>query len=849
MNARPSAAPQHSALLATSLWLTPEPEHALLRHLTPLASFDDTVVGMVGRDIGSGEVTLEDLAEYPFVLEVRNKPGRYRIRDDMRRVLLNTWWEGQPSGTVPDDLSRFCERLAGRLERIRGTDPAEVLGLRLFADPPHALEEWERLYAEADMRFDLVRCQSLIRMLGWVATVSPEVDAVREDHETYLAARGLWTDEWYRTGPFVLPATSREVFDSLLDGDRGRVLELQGFGGYGKTMHLRWLIARRCVPAGARIPCARVDFDAVDLLAATREPYLVLLELADQLDRQLSGDAFGKLVRTYATDRARLHRRRPEAAARPPDVRDSDDANARSASAEEVQRRFYARLAEMPPDKPVLLVLDTLEVALHLPDTPRGPAVKPLLEALAKAARAKSVRLVLAGRYEIPQDIRKLFADWCKPFSLPKFTHDDARRYLVEKRRVEREDHVTAAIEASEDVPFSLALLADLIEEDPAISPDKIAEYRGAEYAYLIEKVVKRISELPVRWVLRYAAVPRRFDYEFVRDVIWPRVREGMSETGDLDHPADDDLPQEDRKDAWPVGQAPAADEQTVRQVWNQVRRYASGSSWLSTDSLDPHALRLQTEVVRPLRELLRREAHLPGASCRRVGVLSPSRGEGRCPERRIPAGGGIPPLPVRGRGREPLVGGADPDRDRTRGPPGAGRRAGPSPGIHRPGRLAGSPGRRRHVRAGADTATGPAGVLHRERRAGYPASAVAAAASPLAGRQRRPRSPGEPSRQGAVPAGGSRWPARQWPWARACRRTSAGKCVPCSKNGALLRVSGSGWPCSTLTGLSAQDPLTPTEACGTPGAWNRTRWKSATSGRYSRLRARTVPAGTGRVR
>ena len=612
MSALPSAAPQHSALLEASLTRTPEPERSLLRHLAPLASFDDTIVGQVGRNIGSGEVTLEDLTGYPFVLEVRNKPGRYRIRDDMRRVLLDSWWEGQPSGTVPADLSGFCEWLAGQLGRIRGTDPAEVLSVRLFANPPHALEEWERLYAEADKRFDLVRCQSLIRMLGWVAAVSPEVDAVREEYETYLAARGLWTDEWYRTGPFVLPAASREVFDSLLDGDRGRVLELGGFGGYGKTMHLRWLIARRCVPAEARICCARVDFDTVDPVAATREPYLVLLEMADQLDRQTSGDAFGKLVRTYATDRSRLYRRRPEAAARLPDVSDSDDANARSAAAEEVQRRFCARLDEMPPDKPVLLILDTLEVALHLPDTPRGPAVKPLMAALAKAARAKSVRLVLAGRYEIPGDIRRLFTDWREPFSLPKFTDDEARTYLVEKRRVEREDHVTAAIQASEDVPFSLALLADLIEEDPAISSGKIAEYRGAEYAYLIERVVKRISELPVRWVLRYAAIPRRFDYEFVRDVIWPHVREGMSETGDLDRPADDDLPQEDRKDTWPAGQAPAADEQTVRQVWNQVRRYASGSSWLSTDRLDPHALRLQTEVVRPLRELLRKKRIYP---------------------------------------------------------------------------------------------------------------------------------------------------------------------------------------------------------------------------------------------
>ena len=77
----------------------------------------------------------------------------------------------------------------------------------------------------------------------------------------------------------------------------------------GKTMHVRWLIARRCVPAKARIPCARIDFDQVDPIAATREPYLVLLAMAEQLDRQLPGDAFGKLVRTYGADLVRLYRR------------------------------------------------------------------------------------------------------------------------------------------------------------------------------------------------------------------------------------------------------------------------------------------------------------------------------------------------------------------------------------------------------------------------------------------------------------------------------------------------------------------------------------------------------------
>ena len=606
MTALPSAAPQRSPLLEATLSLMREPERALLMRLAPLVSFDRTIFGRVSRDIGSAEVVpLADLAEYRFVLEVRDRPGRYRIRDDMRRVLLDSWGEGQPSGTVPDDLSAFCERLAGQLSRIPGTDPAEVLSLRLFTAPPQALEEWKDLYAEADQRFDLVRCRSLIKMLSWVAAVSPDVDAVREDYETYLEARGLWTDEWYRTGPFVLPVSSDQVFESLLRGDQGRVLELQGFGGYGKTMHIRRLIARRCVPA--RIPCARIDFDAVDPFAAIREPYLILLEMAEQLDRQLPGDAFGKLVRTYSADRAVLYRRRPAAATRPREIKDSAalaQAKARSDADAEVQRRFYSRLAEIPADKPVMLVLDTLEVLLHLPDTSRGPAAKLLFMALATAVRAPSVRLVLAGRYEIPGELRKLVPDWCEPFTLPRFSDDEARTYLVEKRQVKQE-HVAAAIQAGGGVPFSLALLADLIEEDPAISPDKIAKYRGAEYAYLIERVVKRIGEQPVRWVLRYAAIPRSFDYEFVRDVIWPRVREEMAGTGGHDRPAGDDIPQEDTGDTWVVSQAPPADEQTVQQVWNQVRRYASGSSWLNPDKDDPYALRLQTEVVRPLRELL----------------------------------------------------------------------------------------------------------------------------------------------------------------------------------------------------------------------------------------------------
>ena len=149
----------------------------------------------------------------------------------MRRVLLDSWWDGQPSGTVPPDLAALCERLAALLDGKRDTDPAEVVGLRLFAAPHQGLEAWKQLYATADKRFDLVRCRSLIGMLGWMAAADPEVDAVREDYQAYVEGRSLWTDDWYRTGPFLLPAASKNAFEDLLRGDEGRVLELRGFGG------------------------------------------------------------------------------------------------------------------------------------------------------------------------------------------------------------------------------------------------------------------------------------------------------------------------------------------------------------------------------------------------------------------------------------------------------------------------------------------------------------------------------------------------------------------------------------------------------------------------------------------
>jgi cellulose synthase operon protein C len=598
-------------------------ERALLMACAPLNQFTPQLLSGVPPQLLSGvppqllsgvqpdpKEAIEQLVRHSFIQRVSHQPRVYRVSDYMRRALLESWWQEAPGREVPPKLAELSRHFAETL-RAAGTDDVDVIGVALFAGRDSALEEWEILFTEAEQRFDLLRCRSLLDLLSWASIMTADFEAVREQYQTYLDTRSLWTDEWYRTIAFVLPHASEGAFEELLTGS-GKVLELRGYAGYGKTTHLCWLIARRCVPA--RIPCARIDFDAVDPLTATRYPHLVLLEMADQLDRQLPGDAFGKLVRTYAAEHARLFGREAPRSATAPDVRKAVSSEDRSPIGEDVKRRFTARLAEMSDEQRVVLILDTLEVPLHLADSPSGPAIKALFEVLAEIHRqAPCVRIVLASRYHIDATLRGLFSETCEPFELPRFTSAEAQRYLIEKRHVRESGQVDAAMQASACIPFSLALLADLIDQDPTIEPKVIAAYRGAEFAYLVERVVKRIGETPVRWVLRYAAIPRRFDYEFVHDVLWDRVREAMSGNRTLDNPATDGLPgtEAERASLWPTGSL-ASTESAVRSVWEQVKRYANGSSWIRPDERDPDTLRLQSEVVNPLRELLRDKGITP---------------------------------------------------------------------------------------------------------------------------------------------------------------------------------------------------------------------------------------------
>ena len=264
----------------------------------------------------------------------------------------------------------------------------------------------------------------------------------------------------------------------MLDGGQGRSLLLWARGGMGKTMHVRWLIARQCVPRPDSVPCARVDFDFVEPRTAAREPWLLLLEMAAQLDPQLALEPFDPLLSQYGHHRRRLEPRvRSERGASTPG---GDGTGLLAADAiDDLRQRFISALRERPAGERVLLVLDTLEVALlpwawarSRPDRPRAALLR---ELAAVHDAAPCVRLLLAGRYDLAEwapRVRVLLPD-AHVLELKEFGSDQVRQYLLEARAIDRADLVDAVAHASGGVPLKVALIADVIEQDPLISGGK----------------------------------------------------------------------------------------------------------------------------------------------------------------------------------------------------------------------------------------------------------------------------------------------------------------------------------------------------------------------------------------
>jgi hypothetical protein len=556
-------------------------------------------------------IAMTDVEPVPRQSEV------FRVRPVVRSQYWSAWW---PAGgsiaptDLPPDLRALLERLADYYGEH--DQPLDLLAQRCLIQADLAKELFLDLYRQADAAFNLPKCQDLIDVLSdpdRISLLPQSLLDLRNDHSAYLRARGLWSAGYFNTAQFSEPAGVSAVYTGLLRPEGPRVLNLHAPGGRGKTMQLRWLIARRLVPsstagalAGGRIPCALVDFDDIDPVNATRYPWLVLLEVAAQLNDQLPSPPFSALLEEngWAMPLLRRNPAKPSRAAAASLRVQSQGARV----ATRVLGKFERVLAEHFRDSLVVIAFDTLE-EIHL--RPQGDlqALLDLVGTLLDSVRG--LRLVLAGRHpvsEILGSAAERLPDMVETEVCP-FTDPEADHYLGALRGIENPTTRQAIVRKAGGDPFLLAMLADVVQERPKLSETELTQY-PADVIYLIRRVVNRIHEPGVRWLLRYGVVPRRLTFAFVRDVMEPYLRDAMSGRLTDDDPADDELPLdldgEEPSFRTNVLEHPEADL-GLEDLWTSLRRYASSTSWVSEVAGASDTLRFRAEVIVPMRRIVSR--------------------------------------------------------------------------------------------------------------------------------------------------------------------------------------------------------------------------------------------------
>lgn len=636
---------------------TPAALGEMLDRAALACAFDERLyTDVLGRGVADCPA-FTTLTSHSDVQPLGGEPGWFRVRDAAAERRATAW--RQRVGNAPWlDLE---QRLAAEFER-RGEGWQHFRLHHLVAvDPRGASGLFDSLFAAADTRFDLARCEDLLRIAerrniasghGQPHTTSSEdaTAAARELGQRVMEARCRFNarvqtaDDWYRSlRYFERPALQKHLVQLLRPGDhKPWIVQLHAAGGRGKTMLLRWFAARTCVPAG--IAVARLDFDLIDVQP---DAWVLLLDIARQLHAQISGSELDRILERSADavdatgQTVRSEQSSADDSGRASAAANAVNEQARRATERVAQQGFRARLGldlpkalgvalrESVGDAPVVIVVDTFEEAMlrHLTDLPE------LINVVARLhAECPSVRLVLAGRYDLVEsdptlwramrvaderdaELQKAFRKAFVSVPVTDFTTQESRAYLV-LRGLANDARLDAAVECGKHLPLRLALVADLLQSGTPLSADDLRRAGDFDLVYLVERVVSRIESPTVRWLLGYGVVPRRLTFEIFREVLAPELAAAMrGAVAPNDGARDDDeatgghlvLPTKlaHWADVLPTGIEPPRSDDELRAAWDDLCRYASGSSWVFRSKVDPKALEFHEDVRVPLMRLL----------------------------------------------------------------------------------------------------------------------------------------------------------------------------------------------------------------------------------------------------
>lgn len=586
----------------------PPAQRELLKRCAVVRSFDkqlvDEVLMQVPSLIDNGVTSFEEVRDCDFVERVPRTEGLYRLRSSTKQEYLQFWWEDQESPSrplelneIPAPLKQLSEALVNYYQRWgEDWDLEKLYHLVAFA-PKRALRVFRALYKRADKDFDLTRCAIIIATLEErLNLLSPKLMTELNSLRSYLKARNLWTYEYYLSTPYYEREKDAAQLETLLKDEQKWILHLHAPGGSGKTMFIRWLIARQCVPE--RIPCAHVDFDFLFPNAATLKLPHILLRISEQLNKQLHGGPFYDLIKSLQEHLSIASQNEsPDAKAQPP-------ADSSSDVEENFLYRFTSALYEARLNGPVIFIFDTLEDALlHQ----QGDILSLVRHISAVRKACSGVRLVLSGRYDLADRIRE-FADefdgQTREQCIELFNDSEARGYLQTKRGVKDKEFVEVIVSKANGSPFMLSLYADLIRYEPEITVDQIAKH-PADLIRLIKRIIERIKDPIVQWLVRYGVIPRKLTLQFVKDIMKEHLIRPLG--GDLsnDDPRSDIPDDLAVKVVFPTGiiESPEA-ELDLDDVWIKLCDYASQNAWV-TLSDDRSVLMFHRDVLNPMRQLL----------------------------------------------------------------------------------------------------------------------------------------------------------------------------------------------------------------------------------------------------
>ena len=603
--------------------------------LTP--HFDADLFSLLTQ--GLENVTFKELIALPEVRPLPRRAG-YTVTEAARESLIQEWRQ------IPEYVS-WNQQLA---DFVKDHDPDDV-ATRLYylvrCDIHGAKKLFEEEFAKADARFDLSRCFALLEVLAHAqAHLGTELTLSREIHQQRYRALALFAGDYYRTRTYQQRAGVLAVIEEVFASDTRWILHLHATGGMGKTMFLRWFITDQLL--AKRRACARVDFDDVNASNVTRFPWLLLLAFAEQLNVQMERRFFLDLIEQLTPFASFL--RLPQELSLPDSVARqqlSTTSGPEWVDGAQFVAKFAAILRES--DTQVVLVLDTLE---GVTVTAEFAPIFSLLRDV--RARAPNVRVILSGRYNIPSKIKALLREADEqrgPSVLPgttdvetltgvlnelnasslslelrRFTKKEAQEYLRSRGIIQKEivEAIIAKVHeaggegsrAAGINPFNLSLFAELVLGRDAISADEVRRLPSAHFVYLVERVIKRIPEQPLRWVVRYGALPRRLTPGFIDAVLRGPLEAALR--GEFTH---DVLRVQTRgtseireTDLWKPDLSAG-----TSGLWEQLCRYEAPRGWIWREPGTEQAVRFHGDVVEPMRDLLSTQPVFPDLQRRAV--------------------------------------------------------------------------------------------------------------------------------------------------------------------------------------------------------------------------------------